>query len=289
MRKMTGQDIRQAGEFKLRETCNAVIMDFSQSEDHSSIVKISIDIEVPDRLKGSPSKFVEHLTSVIAWLSRNIVNGFVEVDISMGVNVGSNISLEIGVSGRDSDGGLQSLRGISHDGGAEIRDRLNKGIKTLSVPENCNLRFRVDERSIRICYNESFFRYQEADSSEGLMFRDKHVLLVEDNEINAMVFASFMEDWGITSAVAKNGSDAVDICRKEKFDLILMDIHMPVMNGIEATSVIRTFLPHIAIVALTASSLEDDVREAFKAGVSGYLRKPVTSAQLFRVIAEHIA
>ena len=275
-------------DFSLRERCNGIIKDLNKAEGTSNIIRISIDIEVPDRLQDNPYGFEERLKMIIGWLSNNIVNGVLTIDLACKINGGNNLTLDVIVSGRDSDGGIQNLDPDSNFFDIKLQDKLIHSIRKLSVPENHNLQCTIRKNAILVTYHESFF-YSPNTTDEGTeIFKDKCILLVEDNEINAMVFVSFMEDWGVITTIAKNGMEAVAISRERRFDLILMDIHMPVMNGIVATRMIRTFLPSIAIVALTASSLEDDIRDAYQAGVSGYLHKPVTSAQLFRAISEHL-
>ena len=149
--------------------------------------------------------------------------------------------------------------------------------------------FTIDTNIIRATYSETF-RYETATRETfEVKFADKKVLLVEDNEINAMVFVSFMEDWGISITQARNGQEALTLGKQIKFNLVLMDIHMPVMNGIEATRALRALHSDVPIVALTASSLPEDMRDAYRAGVCGYLHKPVTSTQLFEALSQHMS
>lgn len=285
---MRNKYIPQSEDFSLREICNAIIRNLNKSAGISNIIRISIDIEVPDRLQDNPRAFEARMKAVTNWLSGNMVNGVVNIDLACKINRGNNLTLKVAISGRDSDGGLQNLDPNSGFFDIKIFDKLTHSIKKLNIPKNHNLQCAIRENAILVTYHESFFYYPNTNDTENDIFRNKRILLVEDNEINAMVFVSFMEDWGIKTTIAKNGKEAVIFSQERIFDLILMDIHMPVMNGIEATRTIRTFLPNITIVALTASSLEDDIRDAYQAGVSGYLHKPVTSAQLFQTISEHL-
>ncbi len=113
-----------------------------------------------------------------------------------------------------------------------------------------------------------------------------HVLLAEDNPVNREVACSMLELLGCTSAVAENGKEAVAAAERGSFDLILMDCHMPEMDGMTATGVIRTqegqHAPprHITIVALTANALEGDRQRCLSAGMDDYLTKPFTLNQL---------
>ena len=87
---------------------------------------------------------------------------------------------------------------------------------------------------------------------------------------------------------AFNGAEAVEICRAEHPDLILMDIKMPVMDGLEATKVIRTFNEEIVIIALTANAYDSDREKAYLAGCNNYMAKPVMAAKLREMIHSYL-
>ena len=109
------------------------------------------------------------------------------------------------------------------------------------------------------------------------------VLIVEDNEINQKVASAMLAALGLQSAVAPNGQVAVDRVRIEKFDLVLMDCQMPVMDGYAATAAIRA-LPEdrrrVPILALTANALQGDEAKCLAAGMDGFLTKPLTFQQI---------
>ena len=113
-----------------------------------------------------------------------------------------------------------------------------------------------------------------------------HVLLAEDNPVNREVACSMLELLGCTTAVAENGKEAVAAVKNGSFDLVLMDCHMPEMDGLTATGIIRTHEGrrehprHTTIVALTANALEEDRQRCLAAGMDDYLTKPFTLAQL---------
>jgi len=106
----------------------------------------------------------------------------------------------------------------------------------------------------------------------------QRVLLAEDNEINALVATSLLESLGCTVVVAGDGVSAIAAVEAELFDTILMDIHMPVCDGYEATRTIRQTQKgkNLRIVALTASATHGDQRESIEAGMDGFLSKPFT-------------
>ena len=112
-----------------------------------------------------------------------------------------------------------------------------------------------------------------------------HVLLAEDNPVNREVASSMLEMLGCTTTMAENGKEAVEATANRRFDLILMDCHMPEMDGLAATALIRRQEAqaeprHTTIVALTANAMEGDRERCLAAGMDDYLAKPFTLAQL---------
>jgi CheY-like chemotaxis protein len=116
----------------------------------------------------------------------------------------------------------------------------------------------------------------------------RRVLLVEDNKVNQLVARSLLEKRGHQVRVADNGRDAVTAVQEEVFDLILMDVQMPVLDGIEATRAIRA-LPEgsaVPIVALTAHAVGDERRRCEEAGMEGFLTKPIDPGLLFAAVEQ---
>lgn len=117
------------------------------------------------------------------------------------------------------------------------------------------------------------------------------VLVVEDEPVNARTITRMLEKAGYVPAVAENGLVAVEALRERQFDLVLMDIQMPVMDGLQALSRIRTdpALEHasgVPVVALTARAMAGDRERFLDAGMDGYVSKPIDRTELFSVIAE---
>ena len=125
-----------------------------------------------------------------------------------------------------------------------------------------------------------------ADSLQGMK-----VLVAEDNNINVLVLKRFLEKWGVICTVTLNGKEAVAAVSKDDFDLVLMDIHMPEMNGEEATKIIRASenkkIASIPIVALTATASVDVQKILMASGFTNYLSKPFNPESLFRLLKKH--
>ena len=116
------------------------------------------------------------------------------------------------------------------------------------------------------------------------------VLLTEDNAVNRTVVLGMLRKFGVVSVSAEDGAQALEVLRRQRFDAILMDIQMPVMDGIEAMRRIRSgeaglAVRNIPIVALTANALVGDKERCLAAGATAYLAKPVRSLQLQEALA----
>ena len=113
------------------------------------------------------------------------------------------------------------------------------------------------------------------------------VLLVEDNSVNSLYTAQVLLRQGYEVIEARNGIEALDILRTQSFDLILMDVRMPVLDGLETTRRIREDL-HLdtPVVALTAHAMSGDRDKCLASGMNYYLAKPYTKAQLLGALKE---
>jgi CheY-like chemotaxis protein len=122
--------------------------------------------------------------------------------------------------------------------------------------------------------------------------KNKRILVVEDVEMNQYLAKHIMESWGCVVEVAENGSVAVERVSDDYFDLVLMDIQMPVMDGIEATRIIRSLEDEhksaTPIVALTANSMKAECENYLRAGMNDWLGKPFQEPVLFATISKNI-
>ncbi len=126
------------------------------------------------------------------------------------------------------------------------------------------------------------------EETESRTIDGKKILLVEDNQMNIMVAEKFLKKWKIETEVAYNGAEAVAKAEHNVYDLILMDLQMPIMDGYQATRLIRKFDENTPIVALTASALLKVRQEVMAAGMNDYVTKPFDPADLKRKIAHYI-
>jgi CheY-like chemotaxis protein len=140
-------------------------------------------------------------------------------------------------------------------------------------------------------------RSADADDDDGFKvaeaLRGARILLVEDNEINQQIAEELLRQVGVEVTIADNGKSALECLQKESFDAVLMDIQMPIMDGLEAARRVRE-LPvpgtrTLPILAMTAHALESDRRKSFEAGMQDHLTKPITPKHMYEILAKWVA
>ncbi len=113
----------------------------------------------------------------------------------------------------------------------------------------------------------------------------KKILVAEDNDSNFILMTYILKKF-YQFERAKNGQEAVDMVEKGEYDLVLMDIKMPIMDGLEATKKIKETHPSLPIIALTANAFDSDRQIAFDAGCDEFLSKPISSDLCLKTIAK---
>lgn len=114
------------------------------------------------------------------------------------------------------------------------------------------------------------------------------VLVVEDNFINQVVAQEILLSFGLEVELAEDGQKCIDALKNTEYDLILMDLHMPNVDGFEACSIIRKTKPDLPVVALTAAVLKDEVQKALDVGMNSHLAKPIDQDELTKVLSRYL-
>jgi len=148
-------------------------------------------------------------------------------------------------------------------------------------------------------FSIEFTNYKPKPQEEALLatgttkdLKGVRILFVEDNKVNQRVGDRTLTKWGATLDIAENGRFAIDMLSKKKYDLILMDLQMPEMDGIETTQHIRNGMsPEISkipIIAMTASAFRGEYDNCIAAGMNDYIAKPFKPDELYNMIKEHL-
>jgi len=179
---------------------------------------------------------------------------------------------------------------VSATGRENYYNQVNQlGVKNFLVkPINQSLMFDAvmnalkETTAIRIPKNNKelgLIKYQS-------ILANTNILVVEDNEINQLVAKDILEGVGIIVSIASNGYEAINHVHANKFDLVLMDVQMPIMDGYEATEILRKTYSNfeLPIIAMTANALKGDRELSIKAGMNDYISKPINPEVLFETL-----
>ncbi|MDR0903282.1 MAG: response regulator [Ruminococcus sp.] len=129
----------------------------------------------------------------------------------------------------------------------------------------------------------------ESDGGEILVsFKGKQILVTEDVEVNRLIVSALLEDSGCVIDEAENGEIAVKLVEENSYDLILMDMQMPVMDGLTATREIRAFNKTIPIIAMTANAFKEDENRCKEAGMNDHISKPIDADKFLRVLSGYL-
>lgn len=277
-----------------------------RAEEHRNKIILNIDKDVPDRLLGDSLRLGQLLNNLvsnaikftnkgkininISVLKRNdnkVKLRFSIVDTGMGIEeqnlekiferftqANSNITREHGGSGL----GLTIIKKL-----LELMDSNINVESTFGVGSNFffTLDFNLD-KTIKVLSKAN----EENNISK---LKGIKVLLVEDVKFNIIVAKKMMENWEIIIDLANNGLEAVSKIKNNTYDVVLMDLQMPIMDGITATKLVRDSGNDVYIIALTASVSSETKAEVFACGMNDYLTKPFNPKDLYEAISSGVS
>lgn len=119
-------------------------------------------------------------------------------------------------------------------------------------------------------------------------WEDKTVVIAEDEQINFLFLKAVLKPTKAKIIWTKSGRETIDVCLNNHVDIVLMDIKMPDLNGLEATVEIRKQKPNLPIIAQTAYAMEEDEDASIKAGCNDYISKPIRPENLLSIMANHL-
>ena len=119
-------------------------------------------------------------------------------------------------------------------------------------------------------------------------WENKVVVIAEDEQINYLFLKAVLKQTKAKIIWTKTGRETIDICNAEKVDIVLMDIKMPDLNGLEATIEIKKILPQLPIIAQTAYAMEEDEEASTEAGCDDYISKPIRPENLLSIMSKFI-
>jgi CheY-like chemotaxis protein len=269
-------------EFDINYVSNSLVQYLEQVLYPGNTIKLSLDIQLPSLLLGNFAAFGMTIIETGTFLGERLSNGVITIEIIKTTELTNNLSLHIDVRG--SDPGYRSKATRLMPDIIKIQQEAEVLLKSLPLKTS----FSVGTEYLQFSFETSFLHNPTGNQIAARPFSGKSVLLADDNELNAMVYASFLEEWGCEVTTVVNGIEAVAAARRAHYDLVLMDIHMPALCGNNAIRQIREFNTTVPIIALTASALQGDITASLIAGANDFLQKPVSNVQLNQFLKKYI-
>lgn len=277
-------------------------------EEANNQIQITIDKNVPEFIKCDNVRLSQVLINLIGNSIKFTENGKINVKVKLLNIEADNVSLRFEVE--DNGSGIpKEKQKMIFENFSQLDENSNTNYQgtglglpitkniielfgsTLTVESEVNvgttfsfdLNFEID-REAKIEFTKT-----KQSKGEAISSNTKYKILVaEDNKINQIVTQNLLQRENYECVIAKDGKEALDAHMETNFDLILMDINMPNMNGNEATKAIRKFDINTPIIALTAADIEQ-VKEDYKLiGFDGIITKPFDNYEFFQTISEHI-
>lgn len=274
-----------------------------RAEEKGNKIKLMIDEDLPRYVKGDDVRLGQILNNLISNAVKFTKNGSISIEVSL--KRSSHDTEEIYFSVTDT--GI----GIEKDKQALIFERFTQAnseitrefggsglglaiISRLLSLQNSHIDLHSEPgKGSRFSFTLSFRKGEEEIKEEKTRPTDRSnlngvkVLLVEDVEFNVLVAEKMLTNWNASVELAENGLIAISKARDTQYDIILMDLQMPVMDGYSATKQIRGFDELIPIIALTASASTDIQHRVSEFGMTDYLPKPFRPNDLFDIIFKY--
>ncbi|MDY0090596.1 MAG: response regulator [Flavobacteriaceae bacterium] len=283
---------------QLLEDLKSSFNDLSYKNENT--LRLEIDNTIPENLIGDPTKlsqiFINLINNALKFTkkgtvivraktvhkdSNHVTIHFEIADTGIGIakekqesifESFSQGSVEINRKYGGTGLGLAIVKRLIDLLGGEIRLKSTEGIGSVFF---FDIEFKIGEQ----VYNEVQNNYSDE------VFENKSVLIVEDNKINQMITKKMVENKGMRSEIIDNGEEAIEAVRNNQYDLVLMDVHLPGINGTEATEKIRKFNKSIPIIALTAISLNENREMLMSYGMNDVITKPFNPNNFYKAIA----
>lgn len=311
--KMEGGQIEiENAEFNFKTLIKSIKRNFKfQAGEKGVDFTVEVDYKIPKILKGDSTRLSQVLNNLLSNAIKFTHEGEINLTIEKVFENDKTVSLlfqvqdtGIGISidkldrifekFKQADSSISSMYGGSGLGLAICKKLLllqNSDLKVKSVPD-------IGSKFYFVLTFEKSDTHSDSPIASSLfqpkpeLFKGIKVLVAEDNRINQIVISKFLNKWEINYDVVDNGKKAVESYKENHYDLILMDLQMPKMNGYEASKEILNIAnvrgKKIPIVALTASAQLDVKFKAETIGMTGFVTKPFKSADLYHAILDQL-
>ncbi len=294
----------------LLDSLQALFIDLAKEK--GLTLNISIAPNLPTMFVGDDLRLSQVLTNLLSNALKFTDHGMVELRVTAGADVPANsnqcwlnfavVDSGIGLTEQQRQGLFQAFSSADSSitrqyGGTGLGLAISQRLVELMGGKGIEL---ISESGLGSIFSFSLpfqqVSLQQQNQLQALSFEKQaelvrlegRILLVEDNKINQEISREQLMQMGLEVVIADNGLMAVEKASAESFDIVLMDIQMPLMDGYQAAELIREFNPTIPIIALTAAAMIEDKHKALKVGMNSHLSKPIGIEQLYQCLASFL-
>ena len=287
--------------FSPQELVHSVVKIISNSAEMKSIdLTISIAETIPAIINGDP----ERIKQVLLNIANNAIKFTNEGKVTISLE-SNNKNRQLTFTVRDTGIGIHKtdqeklFKPFSQVDDSTTRQFEGNGLGLVISRDlvrlmqgDISLTSEIDkgtECKFSIPYKQATGEVEFKSAKNKQNFEHLSILVVEDNPTNQLVLKKILNQIGATIILANHGKQALDLCQNNSFDIILMDWHMPVLDGLEATRLLRKDVnfSQVPILGLTASVMEEDIKICIEAGMNEVITKPINREELFRAIASY--
>jgi len=288
-----------------KAAAGAVEMQKPAAQEKDLALSLVVDDDVPERLRGDPSRLRQILVNLIGNAVKFTPSGKISVKVQTeevnpdesatlrftvsdtGIGIPENKRRAIFESFLQADDSITRKHGGTGLGLAISRLLVDLMHGTLTVESEEG---KGSVFSFTAKFLPSIGEDEEPDEGPLPELPRLNILLADDNRLNRQLAATVLRENGHDVTPVENGQEVLDLLRAARFDLVLMDVQMPIMDGVSATRAIRTLgsgvlNPQIPVIALTAHALKGDRQRFLDSGMDGYVSKPIRVRELLRCIA----
>ncbi len=279
-----------------------------KADEKKIALDLIIDPNTPDLVLGDPTRLVQILLNLIGNAIKFTNEGSVTVSVkSLGETEDSSdiyfeiIDTGIGIVSNKINTVFGAFSQAKSDtsriyGGTGLGLTIVKKLVNL-LKGNIIVKSKFGEGSVfqlTLPLKKGSVKDEKDDKQQNLSLDDPlglNILLVEDNKVNQLLAKTRLERWECKVDVANNGIEGVKKIQEKLYDLVLMDIQMPIMDGYEATKIIKNDISEqvskIPIIAMTAYTSKDDIRRALNAGMNDYILKPFSPDNFYKILKKY--
>jgi signal transduction histidine kinase/CheY-like chemotaxis protein len=297
--------------FSPADVCNHILLLFGPRAEEKSIeLRLDLDPAIPEYLYGDADRLTQVLNNLVGNAVKFTAAGSVVLEVKGLDDPATNTRVQLRISVRDS--GI----GISTDQLATIFDRFVQAqsqgshiyggtglglsiVKQVVEQQNGSIKAQSREGHgaefiVQLGYDIAVMHEEPVQAGDGEAhhnenFSGLHALVVEDNRVNQILIRALLAQWNLGVTIAGDGKEAIGLIAKQQFDIILLDMQMPVLDGYETAKIIRGELKlSLPIVAMTAHVLDGEREKCLALGMNDYLPKPLNEATLRDTLSRYL-